>query len=152
MPVTTEEIRIGGLTIRYLLEGSATENSLAMFELEVAAGANVPIPHSHDAYDETIYGLDGTLTITLWNEAGKASTHQVAPAETVFIRRGVVHRFDNLQPTAAKTLCVITPGILSPNYFREIADLVSASVKAATPPNPAAIGEIMRRHGLTPAP
>ena len=55
-----EEIRIGGLTIRFLLEGSASGGSVAMFECDVAAGAKVPVAHSHDAYEETIYGLAGS--------------------------------------------------------------------------------------------
>ena len=36
-----------------------------MFEFDVAAGAKVPIAHSHDAYEETIYGLEGVLTFTV---------------------------------------------------------------------------------------
>jgi quercetin dioxygenase-like cupin family protein len=36
-----------------------------MFELDVPAGAKVPIAHSHDAYEETIYGIEGVITFTL---------------------------------------------------------------------------------------
>lgn len=49
-----------------------------------------------------------------------------------------------------KTLAVVTPGILGPDYFREIAAVVAAA--AGAPPNPGAIAEVMRRHGLTPVP
>ena len=154
MPTTTEEIRIGGIAIRYLLEGSATNNSVAMFEVDVAPGAKVPIAHSHDAYDETGYGLEGTLTFTLWDASGQPHPHELGPGDSLFIPRGAVHRFDNLHPTTAKALFVVTPGILSPNYFREIAAVLRAAMQSnpPTPPNPAAIAEIMRRHGLTPAP
>jgi hypothetical protein len=37
-----EEIKIGGLAIRFLLEGKDTDGSLAMFEFDVAAGAKLP--------------------------------------------------------------------------------------------------------------
>jgi hypothetical protein len=47
-------------------------------------------------------------------------------------------------------LGIVTPGILRSDYFRELAALVEAA--AGGPPDPAAIGEVMRRHGLTPAP
>jgi hypothetical protein len=47
-------------------------------------------------------------------------------------------------------LAVITPGILGPDYFREIAAVVKAA--AGGPPDHAAIAAVMRRHGLTPAP
>jgi quercetin dioxygenase-like cupin family protein len=46
----------------------------------------VPILHYHDRRDETIYGLSGTST-------GRIDGKDVdlAPGETVFIKRGVVH-------------------------------------------------------------
>src|SRR5260221_6474754 len=65
MKGTSEEIKIGGLAIRFLLEGKASGGSVAMFEFDVAAGATVPIAHSHDAYEETLYGLAGVLTFTV---------------------------------------------------------------------------------------
>jgi quercetin dioxygenase-like cupin family protein len=55
-----EEIRIGGMAIRFRLEGEASGGSVAVFEFDVAAGARVPGAHSHDGYEETIYGLEGS--------------------------------------------------------------------------------------------
>lgn len=60
-----EEIRIGGLEIRFRLEGEESGGSVAVFEFDVPAGARVPAAHSHDAFDETIYGLEGVLGWTL---------------------------------------------------------------------------------------
>ena len=65
------------------------------------------------------------------------------------IRRGVVHRFDNDHEADAKMLAIITPGILGPGYFRDMASVLGAA--KGGPPDPAAIGEVMQRHGLTPA-
>jgi hypothetical protein len=62
----------------------------------------------------------------------------------------VIHRFDNDHEVGAKMLAIITPGILSADYFREMADVLKAATGG--PPDPAALGEVMRRHGLTPAP
>lgn len=142
---TGEGIRIGGLEIRFLLEGKSSGGAIAMFEFDVAAGAKMPIAHSHDAYEETIYGLEGVLTFTV-----DGREIEVGPGEVLCIARGAVHRFDNFGAGDTKMLAVVTPGILGPDYFREIAAVVAAS--AGGPPNPAAIGEVMRRHGLTPAP
>ena len=50
----------------------------------------------------------------------------------------------------AKVLCVITPAAIGPQYFREVLEVIKAS--AGGPPDRARIAEIMRRHGLTPAP
>ncbi|TFH64044.1 MAG: cupin domain-containing protein [Candidatus Zixiibacteriota bacterium] len=142
---TSEEIRIGQLAIRFLLEGEASGGSVAVFEFDVPAGAKVPIAHSHDGYEETIYGLEGVLT---WTLDGRQI--DVGPGEVLCIPRGVVHRFDNDHAADAKMLAIVSPGILGPDFFREMA----AVVKAANggPPDPAALAEVMRRHGLTAAP
>jgi quercetin dioxygenase-like cupin family protein len=141
---TSEQIRIGQLSIRYLLEGEQSDRSVAIFEFDVPAGAAVPAAHSHDAYEETIYGLEGVLT---WTVDGTAL--DVAAGEVLHIRRGEVHRFDNTHDMDAKALAVVTPGILGPDYFREVAGVIDAA--AGGPPDLTAIGAVMRRHGLTPA-
>ena len=139
-----EEIRIGGIDVRFLIEGEQTNGALAMFEFGVAAGTKVPAPHSHDAFDETIYGLEGVLTWTVDGEA-----HHVGPGEVLAIPRGVVHGFDNTGETDARALAVVTPGILGPAYFREVADVLAQA--PGGPPDLAALAAVMRRHGLTPA-
>ena len=48
----------------------------------------------------------------------------VGPGEALCIRRGVVHHFDNTHDVDAKALAVVTPGILGPDYFREVAAVV----------------------------
>jgi quercetin dioxygenase-like cupin family protein len=142
---TSEEIRIGRLAIRFLVEGQASGGSVAVFEFDVPAGAKVPGAHSHDAYEETIYGLEGVLTFTV---EGRQS--EIAKGEVLCIPRGAVHRFDNRGSVDAKLLAIVSPGILGPDYFREIAAVVAATIGG--PPDPAALAEVMRRHGLTPAP
>ena len=139
-----EEIRIGGIDVRFLLEGEQTNGALAMFEFGVAAGTKVPAPHSHDAFDETIYGLEGVLTWTVGGEM-----HQVGPGEVLTIPRGVVHGFNNTGESDAKALALVTPGLLGPAYFREAAEIVERA--AGGPPDLAALAAVMRRHGLTPA-
>jgi quercetin dioxygenase-like cupin family protein len=75
--------------------------------------------------------------------------HEITPGTSLFIPRGAVHRFDNFTASPSRTLAVITPGILGSAYFREIAAVMKAS--AGGPPDLNAIGEVMLRHGLTPA-
>jgi hypothetical protein len=60
-----DEIRMGGIAVRYLVEARETNNTVAMFEFDVAPGSKVPGPHSHDGYEETAYGLEGILTFTV---------------------------------------------------------------------------------------
>ena len=120
MSTTSEEIRIGQMAIRFLLEGEESGGSVAVFEFEVPAAGRVPAAHSHDAFDETIYGLEGALS---WTIAG-TRTEVVGPGEVLFIPRGVVHRFDNDHGVDAKMLAVVSPGILGPGYFRDMASVL----------------------------
>ena len=145
LTTTGDEIRIGQVAIRFLLEGEASGGTVAVFEFDVAAGAKVPAAHGHDGYEETLYGLEGVLT---WTVDGRQI--DVGPGEVLCIPRGVIHRFDNRYAEDAKALAIATPGILGPDYFRECAALIEAA--AGGPPDLAALGEVMRRHGLTPAP
>jgi quercetin dioxygenase-like cupin family protein len=50
------EIKVGDLAIRLLVEGEESGGSVAVFEFDVPAAARVPAAHSHDGYEETIYG------------------------------------------------------------------------------------------------
>jgi quercetin dioxygenase-like cupin family protein len=146
MPTSTgNEIRVGQVAIRYLLEGAATGGALAVFEFDVPAGAKVPIAHSHDGYEETIYGLEGVLT---WTLAGQQQ--EIGPGQVLCIPRGVVHRFDNASGADTRMLAIVTPGVLKSDFFREMAGVIAAATGG--PPSPAALGEVMRRHGLSPAP
>ena len=137
-----EEIKVGPLAIRFLVEGEESGGSVAVFEFDVPAGMTVAAGHSHDGYEETIYGLEGVLT---WTVEGVAV--DVGPGEVLCIPRGAVHQFDNTRDIDAKALAVVTPRILGPDYFREVAAILDAA--AGGPPDFAALGEIMSRHGLT---
>jgi quercetin dioxygenase-like cupin family protein len=141
---TREVIKVGGMAIRFLVEGDESAGSVAVFEFDVPTGAKVAAAHSHDGYEETIYGLEGVLT---WTVEG-AST-DVSPGEALVIPRGAVHYFDNTGDVDAKALAIVTPGILGPDYFREVAAILDGAVG---PPDLVAIATVMRRHGLTPAP
>jgi quercetin dioxygenase-like cupin family protein len=87
-PSATEEIQVGEVAIRFLVEGEQSDGSVAVFEFDVPAGARVPVAHSHDGYDETIYGLEGVLT---WTIEGRST--EVGLGEALVIRRGAVHPF-----------------------------------------------------------
>ncbi len=132
------------MAIRFLVESQASGGSVAVFAFDVPVAAKVPAAHSHDGYEETVYGLEGVLTFTMDGRPG-----EIGPGEAVCIPRGAIHRFDNRFPADAKLLAIVSPGILGPDYFREVAAIIEAAVGG--PPDPAALGEVMRRHGLTPA-
>ncbi|MBK3745101.1 cupin domain-containing protein [Paraburkholderia aspalathi] len=140
-----ETISTKGLMVRFLLTGANSNGSIAAFELSVPSGQRLPAPaHSHDSYEETICGIDGVLT---WTIDGKPI--DVGPGQALCIPRGAVHRFDNNGNWGVKALCVITPAVIGPEYFRETFAVLNAAVGG--PPDRAKMVEIMHRHGLTPA-
>lgn len=138
-----ETIKVGQIIIDFLLEAADTNGSAAMFEFTVPVGAKVPIPHYHEHYDETIYGLEGTLTFMV---DGKAI--DIRPGETCFIPRGAVHGFDNLKQEDAKALAVITPALLGSIFFKEVGEIVNAG----GPPDLQKLRFVMTKHGLVPVP
>lgn len=140
-----EMISVGGLALRFLLTGDHSSGSVAAFEMTVPGGKKLPAPaHSHEHYEETIYGVAGVLT---WTVDG--TTFELGPGQALCIPRGAVHRFDNNTAENARAFCVITPAAIGPEYFREMADILRAA--AGGPPDRAKLTETMLRHGLKPA-
>jgi quercetin dioxygenase-like cupin family protein len=141
-----ETIHLGPLSVRFLITGDDASGSVALFELMVPAAQRLAAPaHSHDHYEETVYGIESVLT---WTVDGKRI--DVGPGHALCIPRVAVHRFDNHGSHDVKALCAITPAAIGPQYFRESAAVINAA--AGGPPDRIRMTEIMRRHGLTPAP
>src|SRR5262245_40681566 len=148
MPATVnaseETIRIGQVDIRFLLTAEDTNGSMSVFEILIPDGQKlVPPAHKNDAYEETLYGIQGVLT---WTIDGKPI--EVGAGQAVCIPRGAVHRFDNFGKEDAKQLVVITPAIMTPAYFREARAVLEAAA-AGGPPDVAKMVEVFRRHGMT---
>lgn len=140
-----EAIRLGPLTVRFLITGENSSGTIAAFEVTVPKAQRLAAPaHSHNHYEETIYGVDGVLS---WTVDGKQI--EVGPGQALCIPRGAIHRFDNNGVHDATALCVITPAAIGPQYFREAAEVINAALGSL--PDRAKMAQIMRRHGLTPA-
>lgn len=140
-----ETVRLGPLEVRFLVTGENSGGSVAVFELTVPGGQRLAGPaHSHDHYEETIYGVEGVLT---WTVDG--AQVDLGPGQALCIPRGAVHRFDNNRNEDVKALCAVTPAAIGPQYFREAAEVIRAA--AGGPPDRTKMLEVMLRHGLTPA-
>ena len=135
-----ETVKMASMELRFLEPPEKTNGSLTMFEMHLRPGGRMPVPHHHRDWEETIYGLTGTTT---WTVEGR--TVEVGPGESLFINRGTVHGFSNVTSEPVACLCILTPGVLTPAYFREMAALVESGK-----PDPARLKETMLRHGLVP--
>ena len=138
----SEIIRLGGLELRFLQTKEDTAGSLDAFEMTVQSNARMPMPHYHESWDEIIYGLTG---VTTWRVGGQDIA--IGPGGSVFIKRGIVHGFRNDTQETASCLCILTPGVLGPDYFREMAALMSAGTL-----DPTRMKDTMMRYGLVPVP
>jgi len=141
-----EIIHLGPIAIRFLITAEDSSGTVAVFEGTVPGGQRLAAPaHSHDHYEETVYVTSGILTFTV-----DGTEIDIGPGQALCIPRGSIHRFDNKGIEDVKGVTVVTPAAIGPEYFREAAELINAAAGGA--PDRAKMGELMRRHGLTPVP
>lgn len=139
-----DPINLGPITVTFSVDAEMSGGSVTVCRCDIEGGTGLPVPHSHDAFEETIYGLEGVTTFNVdGNEA------EVGPGDALCIKRGEVHSF-MANGGDVSFLAIATPGVFGPDYFLELASLVEAA--ADGPPDPQAIAAVMLRHGLTPAP
>src|SRR3954462_1834888 len=94
-----ETIRVGALGVRFLVEAADSNGSVSVFECVVPADSRMPAPHSHDAFEETIYGPEGG---TSWTIDGRAV--EIGVGDAFCVPRGAVHGFRNGSAEDAKFL------------------------------------------------
>jgi quercetin dioxygenase-like cupin family protein len=140
---TSKPIAVGPITVQFLLDAEASGGALTLQRVDVPGGQGVPLPHSHDGFEETVYGLSGVLAFTVDGERV-----EVGPGDALHIRRGAVHSFV-AEDGDASALAVATPGVFGPAYFHALAAVIDAA--AGGPPDRDAVFDVMLRHGLTPA-
>lgn len=131
-------LRIGALALKFLVDDAGA----TVFECTIPPGARVPAPHAHRDVDETLYGLDGVLTVTI-----DGVRQDVGPGEALFIPRGSVHHHDNPHAVSTRFLAVLTPGSIGRRYFAAIAEVINVPGK----PDMDRVKRVMRDHGLVPA-
>jgi quercetin dioxygenase-like cupin family protein len=139
-----DPIHLGPITVTFSVDAEMSNGTATVSRCDVAAGAGLPLPHSHDGFEETLYGLEGVTTFNVDGEEIK-----VGPGDALCIRRGQVHSF-MAGDDDTSFLVIATPGVFGPDYFLEIADVLAKS--DGGPPDPAAFAAVMLRHGLTPVP
>jgi uncharacterized cupin superfamily protein len=133
-------IRVGQLSIRYLIDGSGT-GGLGVFELEVPPNAMVPPPHSHTLNEECVYVLDGELRYGVDDKV-----RDLRVGDWMRTPRGAVHQFSNPHTQLARALIVLTPDI-GAQYFHDVASVVNGG----GPPDKTRLSEVMAKYGLVVA-
>lgn len=136
----TSTIKIGALTIRYLVEGTES-GGMGLFELDVPPGSNVPPPHSHSHNEECVYVLEGTLRYSVDD-----ITRDLRPGDWMRTPKGSVHGFSNPHEQNARALIFLTPDV-GAQFFRDVADVLNSGGV----PDRRALISVMSRYGLVAA-
>lgn len=132
MTQAKEIIKFAGLETHFYLYNTDTHDQVCLFKVVAHPGAKMGVPHYHEHFDETIFGLKGITTYTV---DGKLI--ELGEGDSIFIRRGTV---------PSEFMCTITPGVFGPEYFREIAPILNLP----GPPDVPRLKEILLKHGLVP--
>ena len=70
--------------------------------------------------------------------------HLLRSGDALFVPRGAVHRFDNLDAGEARAVITLTPAVAGKKYFEEI----GAVANAGGPPDMAKVKAVMEKYGL----
>jgi len=135
-----DAIRVGEITVTFHKTRHETSNVLEMCELTMPPTGKSVMPHLHREEDLIVLGMNGISTWTVGDE-----TIEVHPGGRLMIPRGVSHSMTNMHETTTRMICLYTPGIMGPEFFREIGQHFHDDV-----PDVAAVGEILNRYGIIP--
>ena len=116
-----------------------SEDTLAFFHL-VAPPMTGPPLHVHTREDELFYVLEGELVFELDGER-----HTARAGDTVYLRRGVAHTYQNFTKSNARLLIATVPGMFS-RFFMEWS---AATPLGALMPPPERADALSTKYGIT---
>ena len=128
---------LGSIGVVFKLMTSETNGQVSVVEHPFPVGALVP-PHIHSREDE--YSI-----VTAGQIGFRSGDQEVVLGAGGYISkpRGELHTMWNAGTEPAHMIEIISPGGFE-GFFRELSDLI-----AAGPPDPATVGELADRYGLS---
>jgi quercetin dioxygenase-like cupin family protein len=136
-PEDGDFVGLGGLGIRFMVDGEETGGQFALVEHPLEPRALGAPMHRHTNEDEYSYVLEGRMGAQLGDEVVLAG-----PGDLVFKPRGQWHTFWNAGDEPARLLELISPAGFE-RYFREIGELL-----AGGPPDPEKRAAISAKYQL----
>jgi quercetin dioxygenase-like cupin family protein len=131
---------LGGLGVRFLVDGDQTGGRFAVVEHPLRPRALASPLHTHRDEDEYSYVLEGQVGLQLGERVLVAG-----PGELVVKPRGVAHAFWNAGDGPARLLEIISPAGFE-RYFAAMAPLLPP---AAAEPDFAGMAAVRERHHLS---
>ena len=137
-----ETVFLGGLGVRFMIEGAETDGAFAVIEHPLTPrGLGSPL-HRHSREDEYSYVLEGRVGVQLGDDVVEAG-----PGELVTKPRGQWHAFWNPGDEPARLLEVISPAGFE-EYFRELAPILAPVREGTGPPDVGALAAVWEKYGL----
>jgi quercetin dioxygenase-like cupin family protein len=130
-------VDLGGLGIRFMIDGGETGGQFALVEHPLEPRALGAPLHRHTNEDEYSYVLEGRMGAQLGDDVAFGE-----PGDLIFKPRGQWHTFWNAADEPTRLLELISPPGFE-NYFREMGELVSDG-----PPDPETRAAIAARYQL----
>ena len=119
--------------------GADTGGAYALLEFTIPPGGTGSPLHYHVATEETLYLVEGELTVELGERTVRATA-----GSCILVPRRTIHTFKNSGAQLARLLIVVSPADFEA-YFVELADLVSASPDGQL--DPASVRRVANKHG-----
>jgi quercetin dioxygenase-like cupin family protein len=146
-------VDLGGLGIRFMIDGQETGGQFALVEHPLEPRALAAPMHRHTNEDEYSYVLEGRMGAQLDKEVVFAD-----PGDLVFKPRGQWHTFWNAADEPTRLLELISPPGFE-NYFREMGELLAdgppdpekraaISARYELEVDPGSVPDLIEKHGL----
>jgi len=117
MPDEGKTLTLGGVRVNLKTVSTDTGGKWSLVEYNAPPHFAGPPPHWHRHTAEAFYVLEGNPTFQVGDAVIKAK-----PGAFVYVPKGKVHTFANLEEEPAKFLTIIVPGGLE-RYWVEMADM-----------------------------
>jgi mannose-6-phosphate isomerase-like protein (cupin superfamily) len=123
-----------------LIDGDASGGKYLIGEARLDPGAPCPAQHVHTHEHESLYVIDGVLTVELGDER-----IELRPGECLVMPPGVPHRFANLSDQPVRAIGTISPTAIEQMFAEEEAYFSTLD----GPPDPAVLTPILDRYEVT---
>src|SRR3712207_4093574 len=118
-PGDGRSLRILGEVVTYKITGEQTGGAYSLFEVVSEPGGGPP-PHVQHREDEVFYVLEGEYEFL---DDGR--TMRVGKCSLVYVPKGTLHSYKNIDDKPGRMLVSQTPGGLHERFFEEIGELAT---------------------------
>jgi quercetin dioxygenase-like cupin family protein len=136
-----DRIWLGTTETTIKVDRALSNGALFVAEHVFAPSFEGPPMHVHPGMDHAFYVIEGQFRFVV---DGKESTG--GPGTFAFVARGTPHTWGNATDTPSRALEINVPGGFE-EYYAELSEALPQGAQ----PDPEAIWDIMRRHGIVPA-